>query len=92
MVKDLLTDLRFSALPPHSNQSTKSAKHRSQRLWRQWRQQEVRGTHRLFRELVDCLFELSPVCDTPENRSMMVSFLNIFHNYAAFSIYLRHNK
>lgn len=72
VAKDLPVDLRFSAVPTiplgHSPKSLISNKRDRQRRWKN----QIIGIHRLFRELVDSLLELSPVCDTAENRSMMV--------------------
>lgn len=69
VTKDLPVYLRFSAPPSPSSQQLKSSlPHR--RCF--WRQRHIRGLHRVFREVVDSLLELSPVCDSQENRSMMV--------------------
>ncbi|KAM7533681.1 hypothetical protein Aperf_G00000124080 [Anoplocephala perfoliata] len=75
MAKDLPAELHFSTVPiipfNHSPKSPVSVDRNRRRKWRR----QIVGMHRLFRELCDCLFELSPVCDSPENRSMMNSLI-----------------
>ncbi|EUB56129.1 zinc finger protein [Echinococcus granulosus] len=72
VTKDLPVYLRFSAPPSPSTQQLKSSTTHRHRLWRH---RHIRGLHRVFRELVDSFLELSPVCDSPENRSMMHSLI-----------------
>ncbi|CDS43612.1 huntingtin [Echinococcus multilocularis] len=71
VTKNLPVYLRFSAPPSPSTQLKSSTTHRR----RLWRHRHIRGLHRVFRELVDSFLELSPVCDSPENRSMMHSLI-----------------
>ncbi|KAL5106883.1 hypothetical protein TcWFU_005808 [Taenia crassiceps] len=74
VTKDLPVYLRFSAPPSLSTQEVKPLPPHRSCLWRQ-RRRRIRGLHRVFRELVDSLLELSPICDSQENRSMMHSLI-----------------
>uniref|UniRef100_A0A0R3X9F0 DUF4042 domain-containing protein n=1 Tax=Hydatigena taeniaeformis TaxID=6205 RepID=A0A0R3X9F0_HYDTA len=72
IAKGLPVYLRLSAPPSYMIQQSKSISSHGCLLRRN---RYNRGLHRVFRELVDSLLELSPVCDSPENRSMMHSLI-----------------